>query len=90
MRQKKLPNIKQIPEIELLYVCNDDFKKAVLGLREKFAIKVNEDGFVDPVEFVGFDEKLIGDHNLQERFYKDVKQLCDQIRLQKKQDREGC
>lgn len=80
-RKKREGRRKEIPIIELLYVCDDDFKKDVQEIRDKFNIKTDKDGFVSTDDFIAFDKKILTIKHLQKKYTFELTKLCKKYNL---------
>jgi len=69
---------REIPTIELLYICDESFKKDVEKIRKRFSIKTVNDGEEEivPIEDVmTFDHKMIKFDELRNKYVTHVKNL---------------
>lgn len=73
--------IKELPTIELLYICDDEFKQGIKGIRDEFGIKIGGDGLVPVEKVLAFDIKLFSDEALQKRYSKEINRICKKYDL---------
>ena len=76
---------RDIPTVELLYICDDDFKESVTRIRKKFGIEiiVEEDNETVPVEsIINFDSRLISDPLLRKRYLSEIDCLVREYEIE--------
>lgn len=72
---------RDISEIELLYLCDDDFKSDIKKIRKKFSIKTEKDEKEEVVsveDILDFDNKLICDLNFRDIYFLAIDKLAEE------------
>lgn len=63
-----------IATIELLYICDDEFKSDIKSLRKKYGFKNIS---LNHQNAVNFDQRLINEEELSVKYDKDIKNICE-------------
>ena len=71
-----------VSEIELLYLCDDDFISEVNVVRDRYGIKVDKRGVVDVESILDFDSKLRSNQSVRSDFSQDIKKLSKKFNLE--------
>jgi len=71
-----LPRYREIPTIELFYICDDDFHQDIDKTRKKFNIFPNKEGIVETSDVLRFDVILRNDISVRNKYEKDITRLC--------------
>lgn len=76
---------REISTLDLLYLCDEDFKDDVKRIRDKYSIKTevddNDDEIVPIDEFMLFDKKFIHNELLRKQYLKLVEKLVSRYEL---------
>ena len=76
---------REISTLDLLYLCDDDFKSDVKKIRDKYSIKTevdeNEDEIVPINEFMRFDDRFIHNEALRNEYLNLVEELASKYEL---------
>lgn len=76
---------REISTLDLLYLCDDDFKQDIENIRNKYSIKTevddNDDEIVPIDEFILFDNKFVHDELLRKQYLKLVEELVSKYEL---------
>lgn len=73
---------REIPTIELFYICDDDFHKEVDEVRKKFSIETNKEGIVDILNVLSFDQMLIDDSVIRNKYYSVISGVCRKYHIE--------
>ena len=76
---------RDIPTVELLYICDDDFKSSVARIRKKYRIEIVLEGDDEtiPVEsIINFDSRLINNPVLWKKYLSEINEVVREYEIE--------